>query len=170
MINLERHLQQEEKDGLTIGKATFPIDGDVGITLVRDGASIAVSSISQGLEDYFICFDEDHSTPEPYQRAIAAAEGKLGIVQMQGLGKAEQRVGTNYKDLLTQHWLSVAEKAGLTIAFYLPAMLNLWQVPEMVDQMLEMNMTPSQPSFSNYDQTAKRNGFHYDPNSGLFLQ
>ncbi|HLC90439.1 MAG TPA: hypothetical protein VJI15_01605 [Candidatus Nanoarchaeia archaeon] len=171
MINLGERLALNLGD-LTIRQTKEHIDGEVGMVLVREATPIAVSSISQGLDDYFVCFDEEHPAPEQYQRAITAAEGQIGIVQMQSLGKAEQRKGINYQDILTQHWLSITERVGLKVQFYLPGSLSFWQVPEMVDQMQDMNMQPPTSGClrANYDQVAKRNGFHYDADSGLFLR
>src|SRR3989338_111464 len=171
MIGLEEHLVRDIGN-LTIRQTKEHVDGDVGIALVREAIPIAVSSISQGLHDYFVCFDEEHPTSEHYQRAISAAEGQIGIVQMQSLGKAKQRKGINYQDILTQHWISTAESVGLRVGFYLPGSLSFWQVPEMVDQMQDMNMQPPTSGClrANYDQVAKRNGFHYDADSGLFLR
>src|SRR3989338_8503772 len=119
MIGLEEHLVRDIGD-LTIRQTKEHVDGDVGIALVREAIPLAVSSLSQGLDDYFVCFDEKHPAPEQYQRAITAAEGQIGIVQMQSLGNAEQRKGFNYQDILTQHWISITYRVGLMGQFYLP--------------------------------------------------
>ncbi len=164
------------------------IDGDIPLTLWKNGEWIAASAISKGLEDYFSALMAKDFDKEVYlrdslvpagsfdmqEKAAHYAKNLHGIVQMQARPKTQIiRGGIPYHDILVEGLGKLSEASGFKISFYLPAELNMWILPQQIcDHQMDKKEVETLLSGlqKNYDRVAERHGFRYDREVSLYLK
>jgi len=159
------------------------LDGDLSLAMIADGRPIAISGISYGLTKYYDRPDYkelddvkalEDVTPELGKRLdtlIDAVRGKWVITQMQGIsGTTQDRQRRNFRRQLLAAWDIVAEELAEPIDLYIPGEVTYWNLPPVRHVRAENGYrTPEQRVLlMNYDYTAKRNGFRYNPATSLY--
>lgn len=156
-----------------ISKKMSP-DSDLHIILKYDGITLGICGVSFGLRGYYedvdgFPLDRIHE----YENAIKHAEGKWGFTHMQATnGTTNLRKKINFHRELLKVWGEIAKESGFSISYYLPSRLNFWAIPSVQDQLLgRLYPLPTEDCLrKNYDAAAKKNGFNYDSESGLYLR
>jgi hypothetical protein len=146
-------------------------DGDYGISLWFNDTKLATSSISYGLEEYFSMVPEFSELTENAVRcAIKHTEDTFVITQMQSQGHnatREYRHAIPFRRRLMHAWNKISEQTNLSFDRYLPAHLNRWIMPAVIDTNPHTAPTISCLK-TNYDSTAKKHKFRFNPASQLF--
>ena len=147
------------------------LDGDIYLSLFTNETCIGISGISFGLEEYY---EDVGEFPEPskekYLTAILSAKNKWGVTQMQGVkGTTELRKKISYRKVLMNTWKDISQKLGFDLTYYLPAELNFWSIPSIIDQSRDPPPTKNCLKV-NYDNNAKKNGYEYDSDKCLFVK
>jgi len=147
-------------------------DSDIHLSLWQGEACLGVSGLSQDLRSYYGGWFEGikELKEEPYARAIKNVNGWT-VTQMQATaGTTDYRMSVPFRKILVRSWKEILSRFGETLDFYLPAQLNFWMIPSIQQQLTDQMMPlPSETCLvMNYDFTARKNKFKYNPEIGVF--
>ncbi|MBI1935600.1 hypothetical protein HYS31_04105 [Candidatus Woesearchaeota archaeon] len=162
-------------------------DGEIPLTLWKDGAWLATACLNWGLDEYFdALFDVDwpkewyigqgyvkEDAFRQHETAALFARDLVGVVQMQAMPQTSRmRGGIPYHDILMEGLEKIAAKEKFQIKFFLPAELNRWISPHLIWENEWTNEHAKhflEGLIRNYNKVAERHGFMYDGTSGLYL-
>ncbi len=182
---VEKELEPINKklDGIVLStenKGNLSLDGEMSLSICKSDIYLGVAGISYGLDKYYSelnNYDLEGDKPipeckeEPYCRAIKSLKNKWIITQMQAAKNTKElREKINFRRILLRTWQEIFSKYGESLDYYLPASLNRWAIPSIKFQLIDMyHSTPEKTCLlMNYDYTAKRNGFKYNSDIGVF--
>jgi len=147
-------------------------DSDIHLSLWLGDICLGVSGISQDVRSYYCGWFEDirELKEEPYARAIKNAKGWTVTHMQATAGTTDYRKTVPFRKILVRSWKEILSRFGENLDYYLPARLNFWMIPSIQEQLLEQIHTlPSETCLAmNYDFTARKNKFKYNPEIGVF--
>jgi len=138
------------------------IDGQLAIAIWYNNGCVGYASVSKGLDEYY--------GGEFFPDLCDKVRGEWVIVQIQK-GNSDLPKG-NFRNLLVRFLVERAQAAGISRIYFMSSDRNYWTIPEVQEQMLEqLKPLPNEATIRhNYDWTAKRNKFRYDPKTNLFVK
>jgi hypothetical protein len=146
-------------------------DADVSFLLTYNGNLIGQLGFSFGLRFYYLIdkYPKSELNKNPYCKALEIVKNKVIITNINSeKGTGEIRKNFNFRDYLMKYFNKKLKREK--VVYLLPADLNYWMIPSVVQERIKRKLPTSTLEYliMNYDRVAKRNGFNYNSDIGLF--
>jgi len=137
-------------------------DGDYGIGLWHNDDCLGYAGVAKGLDGYY---DNEY-----FSDLCDMLRDEWVIVQIKRGNKDWKN--SDFRNILAKFIVGAAQSEGIPRLYFMSADKNYWMIPKVQGDLADLyHPLPVESVMRrNYDMTAKKNKFVFDPKTGIFVR